>query len=115
MKNFYSFLLLFSSLFSFGQSKTELLPNGTFPPVEENIKQILPKVDLIIFAMADELWGEKLCLASSSNIDVEELRTKLDPILTPKEIFLFEEIPTTALGKPDRKRAIAIAKGMKTK
>ena len=83
--------------------------------VEENIKQILPKVDLITFAMADDLWGEKLCLASSSNIDIEELRTKLDPILTPKEIFLFEEIPTTALGKPDRKRAIEIAKGMKTK
>jgi len=83
--------------------------------VEEIIKQILPKMDLITFAMADDLWGEKLCLASTSLIDIEDLRTNLDSILTPKEIFLFEEIPTTMLGKPDRKRAIQIAKGMKIK
>jgi len=83
--------------------------------VEEIIKQILPKMDLIAFAMADDLWGEKLCLASTSVIDIEDLRTSLDSILTPKEIFLFEEIPTTMLGKPDRKRAIQIAKGMKIK
>jgi O-succinylbenzoic acid--CoA ligase len=83
--------------------------------VEEIIKQILPKMDLITFAMADDLWGEKLCLASTSLINIEDLRTSLDSILTPKEIFLFEEIPTTMLGKPDRKRAIQIAKGMKIK
>ena len=83
--------------------------------VEEIIKQILPKMDLITFAMADDLWGEKLCLASTSLIDLDDLRTSLDSILTPKEIFLFEEIPTTMLGKPDRKRAIEISKGMKIK
>ena len=83
--------------------------------VEEIIKQILPEMDLITFAMADDLWGEKLCLASTSLIDIEDLRTNLDSILTPKEIFLFEEIPTTMLGKPDRKRAIQVAKGMKIK
>jgi len=83
--------------------------------VEEIIKQILPKMDLITFAMADELWGEKLCLASTSLIDIEDLRTSIDSILTPTEIFLFEEIPTTMLGKPDRKRAIQIATGMKIK
>ena len=83
--------------------------------VEEIIRQILPKMDLITFAMADDLWGEKLCLASTSLIDLDDLRTSLDSILTPKEIFLFEEIPTTMLGKPDRKRAIEIAKGMKIK
>jgi O-succinylbenzoic acid--CoA ligase len=72
-------------------------------------------MDLITFAMADDLWGEKLCLASTSLIDLDDLRTSLNSILTPKEIFLFEEIPTTMLGKPDRKRAIEIAKGMKIK
>jgi O-succinylbenzoic acid--CoA ligase len=83
--------------------------------VEEIIKQILPKMDLITFAMADDLWGEKLCLASTSLIDIEDLRTSLESILTPKEIFLFEEIPTTMLGKPDRIRAIQIAKGLNIK
>ena len=80
---------------------------------EESIRQILPKVEIITFAMADDLWGEKLCLASTSNIDIKELRAKLDSILTPKEIFFFDKIPTTVLGKPDRKLALEIAKGMK--
>ena len=80
---------------------------------EESIRQILPKVEIITFAMADDLWGEKLCLASTSNIDIKELRAKLDSILTPKEIFLFDKIPTTVLGKPDRKLALEIAKEMK--
>jgi O-succinylbenzoic acid--CoA ligase len=81
--------------------------------VEESIRFILPNAQIITFAMADDLWGEKLCLASTSSIDIKELRTKLDSILTPKEIFLFDEIPTTELGKPDRKLALKIAKGMK--
>jgi len=38
MKNFYTFILFFTTILSFAQSKSELLPNGTFPPVEENIK-----------------------------------------------------------------------------
>ena len=80
---------------------------------EESIRQILPKVEIITFAMEDDLWGEKLCLASTSNIDIKELRAKLDSILTPKEIFFFDKIPTTVLGKPDRKLALEIAKGMK--
>ena len=80
---------------------------------EEIIRQILPNVEIITFAMADDLWGEKLCLASTSNIDIKELRTKLDSILTPKEIFLFDKIPTTVLGKPDRKLALEFAKRMK--
>jgi len=80
---------------------------------EESIRQILPKVEIITFAMADDLWGEKLCLASTSNIDIKELRAKLDSILTPKEIFFFDKIPTTVLGKPDRKLALEIAKEMK--
>jgi O-succinylbenzoic acid--CoA ligase len=81
--------------------------------VEESIRFILPNAEIITFAMADDLWGEKLCLASTSSIDIKELRTKLDSILTPKEIFLFNEIPTTELGKPDRKLALETAKGMK--
>jgi O-succinylbenzoic acid--CoA ligase len=80
---------------------------------EEIIRQIIPNVEIITFAMADDLWGEKLCLASTSNIDIKELRAKLDSILTPKEIFFFDKIPTTVLGKPDRKLALEIAKGMK--
>jgi O-succinylbenzoic acid--CoA ligase len=80
---------------------------------EERIKQILPTANLITFAMPDDLWGEKLCLASTSKIDLKDLRAKLDSILIPKEIYFFKEIPTTVLGKPDRHRAVEIAKKIK--
>lgn len=38
MKNLYTYILLLTATLSFAQSKSELLPNGTFPPVQENIK-----------------------------------------------------------------------------
>ena len=38
MKNLYLFIFLFTAILSQAQSKSELLPNGTFPPVQENIK-----------------------------------------------------------------------------
>ena len=38
MKNLYIYIFLFTATLSFAQSKSELLPNGTFPAVQENIK-----------------------------------------------------------------------------
>jgi len=40
MKNNYTFIFLFITIVSFAQSKSELLPNGSFPPVQENIKSM---------------------------------------------------------------------------
>lgn len=81
--------------------------------VHEQIKLIYPNQEFITFALADDLWGEKLCVASTSKIDAEQLRAILGPVLMPKEIFIFEKIPTTTLGKPDRKVAAQLANGMR--
>jgi len=66
MKNLYSFILFFTAFLSFGQSKSELLPNGTFPPVEETIK-----------TMTDEKFidGTRLWIAefSRGEYDITEL------------------------------------------
>ena len=83
--------------------------------VEEMIKTILPGVEFIAFAIADDKWGDKLCLASTSVIDQDELRIKMGNLATPKELFVFESIPKTLIGKPDRKLAAQIASKMRIK
>lgn len=66
MKNLYTFILLFTTILSFGQSKSELLPNGTFPPVEETIKPMTSEK----FLDGTELWiGE----FSRGEYDITEL------------------------------------------
>jgi len=52
MKKIYLILLLLTTFFSFGQSKSELLPNGNFPPVEEMIKPMTNEK----FIDATRLW-----------------------------------------------------------
>ena len=81
--------------------------------VEEMIAKIYPAQELITFAMQDEVWGQQLCVGSTSEIQVGKLRQTLGPIFTPKKIYLFDQIPKTAIGKLDRKKAVELAKGMK--
>ena len=77
--------------------------------VEEKIKELIPNQEIIAFALPDEVWGEKLCLGSTSNISIEEIKKSVGSLLSPKEVFLFEQIPTTSIGKPDRRAAKNLA------
>jgi O-succinylbenzoic acid--CoA ligase len=73
--------------------------------VEEKIRELIPNQEIIAFALPDEVWGEKLCLGSTSNLSIEEIKKSIGSLLSPKEVFLFEQIPTTSIGKPDRRAA----------
>jgi len=77
--------------------------------VEEKIKGFLPNLEVIAFALPDEVWGEKLCIGSTSQLSIEEIKKSMDSLLSPKEVFLFEQIPTTTIGKPDRRAAKNLA------
>jgi O-succinylbenzoic acid--CoA ligase len=81
----------------------------SLPFVESQIKKIFPDVPLILFSIPDQLWGEKLCIGSMKNLSLEEIGSKLGPIYKPKSFFLFDEIPTTTIGKPDRMLAKNLA------
>lgn len=73
--------------------------------VEQRIQELLPNEEFIAFALPDDVWGEKLCIGSKNKIDLLALKENLGSILTPKLLFIFDEIPTTAINKPDRKKA----------
>jgi O-succinylbenzoic acid--CoA ligase len=77
--------------------------------VEEKIRVLIPNQEIIAFALPDEVWGEKLCLGSTSNLSIEEIKKSVGSLLSPKEVFLFEKIPTTSIGKPDRRAAKNLA------
>ena len=77
--------------------------------VEEKIRELITNQEIIAFALPDEVWGEKLCVGSTSNLSIEEIKKSIGSLLSPKEVFLFEQIPTTSIGKPDRRAAKNLA------
>lgn len=77
--------------------------------VEQRIQELLPNEEFIAFALPDDVWGEKLCIGSKNKIDLLALKENLGSILTPKLLFIFDEIPTTTINKPDRKKARELA------
>jgi O-succinylbenzoic acid--CoA ligase len=77
--------------------------------VEEKIRELIPNQEIIAFALPDEVWGEKLCLGSTTNLSIEEIKKSVGSLLSPKEVFLFEQIPRTSIGKPDRRAAKNLA------
>ena len=81
--------------------------------VEELITNNFPNFSVIAFAIPDPVWGEKLCIGATTNISIEEIKGKLGPLLTPKEIFIFDSLPVTEIGKADRRRAAQMAVNMK--
>ena len=62
--------------------------------------------DFIAFGVPDDLWGSKLCLASTSKIDVAQVSKLITENIgkhaVPKEFVVISEIPLMGIGKPDR-------------
>ena len=62
--------------------------------------------DFIAFGVPDDLWGSKLCLASTSKIDVAQVSKliveNIGKHAVPKEFVVISEIPLMGIGKPDR-------------
>ena len=79
--------------------------------IEEKFQKYFPGVEVVAFGMTDAEWGEKLCLGVTSNLSLSEVQAKFTGINSPKEIFVLQQIPRTALGKVDRKAVAKLALG----
>jgi O-succinylbenzoic acid--CoA ligase len=64
--------------------------------------------DFAAFAKGDAEWGQRLCIAKVKEIADSEITTYLKECfgshVSPKEIVRVPSIPTTGIGKPDRKK-----------
>ena len=64
--------------------------------------------DFAAFAKGDAEWGQRLCVAKVTEIADSEitsyLKERFGSHASPKEIVRVPSIPTTGIGKPDRKK-----------
>jgi o-succinylbenzoate---CoA ligase len=79
--------------------------------IERLFNSYFPNQDVIAFGLPDAEWGERLCLGVTANISLADAQQKLTGINSPKEIYIFKELPKSVLGKVDRKAAIRLALG----
>ena len=80
--------------------------------IEDKFQINFPGLEVVAFGLADAEWGEKLCLGITTNLSLSDVQGKLTGINSPKEIFVLNQIPRTALGKVDRKAAAKLAMGI---
>lgn len=80
--------------------------------IEKLFNSHFPNQQVIAFGLPDAEWGERLCLGVTTNISLQDVQQKLTGINSPKEIFIFKQIPKSVLGKLDRKSAVKLALGL---
>lgn len=91
-----------------------------YPEEVESALKGHPKVfDVLVIGMDDERWGEKVVAVvqprpgEAPTLDelVEHCRTRLARYKVPRELHLVDEMPRQPSGKPDYRRAKAVAEG----
>ena len=94
-----------------------------FPEEVESALKGHPKVfDALVVGVADERWGQRVaCLVQARPGDaptldelVEHCRTKIAGYKVPRELHLVDEMPRHPSGKPDYRRAKAVAESSTT-
>jgi acyl-CoA synthetase (AMP-forming)/AMP-acid ligase II len=92
-----------------------------FPEEVESALKGHPKVfDALVVGVADERWGQRVaCLVQARDGEpptldelVEHCRTKIAGYKVPRELHLVAEMPRHPSGKPDYRRAKAVAEGV---
>ena len=74
-------------------------------PVEvEHVLVTVPGVvDVAVFGVPDERWGQRLCVAVVGSVDptavLDHARAHLAPYKCPKDVYLVEDLPRTGTGK----------------
>ncbi|MFM8937708.1 MAG: AMP-binding protein, partial [Actinomycetota bacterium] len=94
-----------------GRSDDQIISGGekiSLSAIEQFLQYEFETVEIIAFAKSDAEWGEKLCIATTENLSLDllssKLKSKFGGHAAPKELHHVNEIPYLALGKPDRKR-----------
>jgi O-succinylbenzoic acid--CoA ligase len=82
--------------------------NISLSAIESYLQSEYSNPEIVAFAKSDAEWGEKLCIATTSNIALDEIRSKLTNRFgshaSPKELVRVSNIPYLSLGKPDRRK-----------
>lgn len=90
--------------------KGDLIITGgvnVYPAEVERVLSNMPQIESVIaFALPDEKWGQRVCVAVVTSTDEESIRAyaldQLSGPKRPKSIFIVESLPLTHSGKVDR-------------
>lgn len=85
--------------------------------VEAALAEIPGVIEVAVFGVGDDEWGERVCAAVVGDVDEHALRRqaeqRLAPYKRPKAYFVVGELPHTATGKL-RRRALPSALGLES-
>jgi O-succinylbenzoic acid--CoA ligase len=94
-----------------GRSDDQIISGGekiSLSAIEQFLQFEFDTAEIIAFAKSDAEWGEKLCIATTKDLSLDllssKLKSKFGGHAALKELHHVNEIPYLALGKPDRKR-----------
>jgi len=83
--------------------------NISLTSIEIELAANFPCVKFLATAIADTEWGQKICLISDYEIDIDQvtqvLKNNLGKQFVPKEFLVVKQIPEIGIGKPDRVKA----------
>ncbi|MCL6271921.1 AMP-binding protein [Sansalvadorimonas sp. 2012CJ34-2] len=94
---------------------SDVIISGGFNIYPAEVEDALMAIDgireCVVFSTEDDYWGEKLeaavCLTEQSRLDqnqiIHQLKEKLGPVKTPKQIYLLQSLPRNPVGKVVRK------------
>jgi O-succinylbenzoic acid--CoA ligase len=94
-----------------GRSDDQIISGGekiSLSAIENFLQSEFASLEIVAFAKSDKEWGEKLCIATTQSIDLNDLqgrlRGKFGAHASPKELIKVSAIPYLGIGKPDRKK-----------
>lgn len=83
--------------------------NISLNAIEVELAANFPSANFLATSISDPEWGQKICLVSDLEIQIDAiaqvLKEKLGKQFVPKEFLVVKEIPEIGIGKPDRVKA----------
>jgi len=94
-----------------GRGDDQIISGGakiSLSAIDNYLQSEFAHPEIVAFAKRDTEWGEKLCIATTQPLTLDQIAPKLKAKFgnhaSPKELINVTSIPYLALGKPDRKQ-----------
>ena len=94
-----------------GRADDQIISGGekiSLSAIENFLQSEFKSTEIIAFAKPDKEWGESLCIATTTDLELSliqiKLKEKFGAHASPKHLFKISAIPYLGIGKPDRKK-----------
>ncbi len=94
-----------------GRADDQIISGGekiSLSAIESFLQNEFRTLEIVAFAQSDPEWGQRLCIATTADLEIDSVRNKLKEKFgahtSPKQLFKVADIPYLGIGKPDRKK-----------